>query len=126
MSPKRPCSICTGPRESDYAYCRECRNTYRRQTRPAYRDLTEAEKVKARCRAYTNVLLARGLLRKENCPCGSPDVEAHHLDYGDPRSVQWLCRECRAEKLGNVKRSMPQTYVEPRFANLSDVLKKWC
>ena len=36
--------------------------------------------------------LRRGVLHKEPCLfCDSPDVEAHHHDYAQPRAITWLC-----------------------------------
>lgn len=37
--------------------------------------------------------LKRGLISKEPCAvCGHERVDAHHIDYGRPLAVQWLCR----------------------------------
>ena len=130
----RPCSICRGPRETVHAYCWECRNEYRRQTRLTYLELPEADKAKSRCRAYTNVLVARGHLLKDDCVCGDPDVEAHHEDYTNPRLVRWLCRSCRmqehsrGDRMRNVTRSttVPEGfYLAPKFASMADILNKW-
>ncbi|MBI5014365.1 MAG: hypothetical protein HZB55_02590 [Deltaproteobacteria bacterium] len=39
--------------------------------------------------------LAAGLVTREPCGlCGAEHVEAHHLDYGRPLAVVWLCKAC--------------------------------
>jgi len=54
--------------------------------------------VRARARAYARVYLGRGLLVRQPCKCGSPGVEMHHVDYGRPLDVIWLCRACHLDE----------------------------
>lgn len=72
-----------------------------RAKRPRYGDLSEEQKKRSRCRAYTHVLLKRGKLQKQPCArCGSEKSQAHHPDYSDPRTVVWLCVDCHRETHG--------------------------
>ena len=40
----------------------------------------------------------RGKLTKGICHCGATKVEAHHPDYSQPLSVEWLCRGHHVER----------------------------
>ena len=69
-----------------------------RRHRPKHSELSDAARARANIRSYTNVLIRRGQLeRPAACPsCGRPGpVQARHLDYDDPRNIQWLCIGCR-------------------------------
>jgi hypothetical protein len=72
------------------------------------RPQTEEERRRSITRAYTNVLVKRGHLKKLPCrKCGALEVQAHHPDYSDPRRVVWLCVEHHRalhKSLGPVKR----------------------
>lgn len=60
-----------------------------RKTHP----MTEEQKRKDRCRAYLNVYVQRGKVKRDKCEvCGKTAVEAHHEDYSKPLEVKWLCR----------------------------------
>jgi hypothetical protein len=65
-----------------------------RATRPKHSELPDQARIKANTRAYTHVLVKRGVLVKTKCACGSEKVEAHHPDYKNPRLVEWKCRPC--------------------------------
>jgi ribosomal protein S27AE len=91
------CPRCEERPKVDGSYCRECRRVYQREwmaaNRPSYADMTEEQRRRTRCRAYTNVLVSRGKLKKKPCVvCGTEKVEAHHQDYSNPRLVVWKCR----------------------------------
>jgi hypothetical protein len=61
-----------------------------RRTHP----LTPEQRKKMNCRAYTHVLVKRGVIIKQVCmSCGDPDSYIHLPDYSDPRYVVWLCRK---------------------------------
>jgi hypothetical protein len=100
-SPKaRPCARChEAPRSPSGAYCNPCKAAYGRAHRAAYRDLSEAERRKARARATARMAVARGTMRIEPCSrCGAAKAERHHPDYSRPLEVVWLCTPChRAE-----------------------------
>ena len=94
-------TVCTKCREKPRAspankWCRDCRNTWSRANRPKHRDLPPEQRRRATCRAYTNVLVKRGVLTRGPCEaCGTTErVEAHHDDYSKPRLVRWLCIAC--------------------------------
>lgn len=53
---------------------------------------------KIRARRQVRWAIESGKLTKEPCiNCGSPEVFAHHEDYGEPLKVMWVCRTCHAE-----------------------------
>lgn len=67
-----------------------------RETRKPYSELEEEERRRVITRAYTNVLVRRGKLTREPCKfCGTTEkVQAHHPEYNDPRTVDWVCDFC--------------------------------
>lgn len=67
-----------------------------RETRPKHSELSEEERRKANTRSYTNVLVRRGELVRGPCKfCGSTEnIQAHHLNYKNPRNVIWVCKDC--------------------------------
>lgn len=72
-------------------YCLEHHAESMRRTRPKHFELSAEQRQKAICRSHTNVLVRRGKLLRQPCRvCGEP-AQAHHLDYTDPRNVEWLC-----------------------------------
>jgi hypothetical protein len=72
-------------------YCSGCHNARMREWRKTH-PLTGVARMKANCRAYTHVLIRRGVLVKGLCEvCDVPEVESHHDDYTKPREVRWLC-----------------------------------
>lgn len=69
-----------------------------RLNRPKYSDLTEEQRLKNKCRAYTNSYIKRGKLERGVCEvCESDKVEAHHDDYNKPLEVRWFCRKHHLE-----------------------------
>ncbi len=77
------------------AACKDCtRDTTRRARaeQPSRADLH-----KQRIRSRTHDAIRRGELTPQPCRvCGTPDVEAHHLDYDAPDAhlqVDWLCEK---------------------------------
>lgn len=65
---------------------------YRREWRKTHK-LTEEQKIRDRCRSYTNVYKQRGLLEVQRCVVCGDKAEAHHEDYTKPLDVVWLCRK---------------------------------
>lgn len=91
------CSRCK-ERESlpTNCYCRECRNAWMRENRPA---LTPKGRVQLNASAYLHVYVKRGKVAKGPCEvCGTRAlVEGHHEDYARPLVVRWLCRKHHAD-----------------------------
>lgn len=100
---RRRVKICPRCRERltrpNQGWCTECHAEYMRETRPKHSELGEEARKKANTRAYTNVLVRRGKLVRGPCKfCGTTEkVEAHHPDYNDPRTVDWVCKACHKE-----------------------------
>lgn len=96
IAPTPPCSRCGGPRDRHpERYCTKCHAAWMREHRPRHSELTDEQRKKANCRAYTKVLIKRGTLVPQPCErCGEVEVQAHHPDYSDPRRVEWLCKQC--------------------------------
>jgi hypothetical protein len=89
------CSKCRcEPRAPSQRWCLACRNVWLRANRKRHGELPAAARRKAITRAYTNVLVKRGVLSREPCSCGNPVAQAHHPDYSNPRLVEWLCLAC--------------------------------
>lgn len=110
------CSRCHDqPRRPGGRWCRACHAENMRETRRKHVELSDEQRAKANCRSHTNVLIRRGVLVPVPCErCGSVDVQAHHLDYTDPRRVAWLCerhrRELRRREDNDaLERAIPQT-----------------
>lgn len=56
--------------------------------------MTDEQRLKKNCRVATKRAVDTGKLEKRPCEvCGSPDVHAHHKDYGNPYGIIWLCRK---------------------------------
>ena len=89
-------SYCGQPDCPGRRACRACKNIYSRATRIKHRDLPEAQRLKANCRAATKMLVRRGLLKKGSCEdCqGTTAIQSHHDDYTKPWQVRWKCRSC--------------------------------
>ncbi len=96
------CPLCGNPKEEcrkGSGYCLKCHARYMRENRPKHSELTEEQRIKANARAYANVYLNRGKIKKKNCiDCGSEKSQMHHDDYSKPLEVIWLCRECRQKR----------------------------
>lgn len=96
--PVRACASCGKPRDRGpkLRYCRACHNAYARAHRPKQIALSDEAKKRANCRAHTKMLVKRGQLVKTPCTCGARDVTAKHLNYDDPRAIEWICTDCRS------------------------------
>jgi len=45
-------------------------------------------------RSATHAAVKAGLIQRLGCEvCRSTDVQAHHIDYGRPLEVKWLCAQ---------------------------------
>ena len=83
------------------------RDRAREQSRRKYRRNIEGERLrnlgfirrnkeKRQAQGAVRVALRDGSLVRLPCQhCGSADSQVHHLDYGHPRRVLWLCSVCR-------------------------------
>jgi hypothetical protein len=93
----RQCSRCDGDLGDRYGkqrYCKACHAKHMREHRPKHRDLLPEARKKANARAYANVYLKRGIIKKKDCECGSSKSQMHHPDYDKPLEVIWMCRAC--------------------------------
>jgi hypothetical protein len=87
------CPLCGGPHSRTHPYCGDCFAAYMREWRKTVRLTGEARR-RAICRAYTNVLIRRGVIQRGPCAvCKTRPSQAHHPDYGNPRLVIWLCKD---------------------------------
>lgn len=95
------CSQCGQRKERNrgiQSYCLRCHGAYMRANRKRYSDYSAEQKQKADARAYLNVYVARGAVKKQPCElCGSRRTWAIHLDWSRPLEVMWLCRACRGK-----------------------------
>lgn len=88
------CCRCTETPRLNQRLCKECHAANMREWRKTH-PLTASQRLKDICRSYSRVLVKRGKLDRSPCRhCGSEKSEMHHSDYRDPRTVEWLCREC--------------------------------
>lgn len=83
---------CGAPHAKSHRYCLKCHAAYMRAWRKTHK-LTPEQRRKMNCRSYTHTYVKRGKIVKQTCfDCQSPDVQAHHPDYKNPRLVVWLCK----------------------------------
>lgn len=62
-----------------------------REKRKVYRQKPENLK-KNKAREKTNALIRQGKLKRLPCEvCGYPKSQAHHVHYGRPLDIMWLC-----------------------------------
>ena len=99
---KKTCSKCDSilddSRIGKYRYCKRCHAEHMRKNRLRHSELLPEAKKKANCRSYTNVVLKRGNIVKEDCyNCGNDNTQVHHSDYDKPKEVRWVCRPCHLE-----------------------------
>lgn len=87
------CSNCGNPRDGTGRYCLACHALWMRLNRPKHSDLPPAARLRANARAYANVYLRRGKIKREPCKvCACPDSQMHHPDYSKPLEIEWFCR----------------------------------
>lgn len=99
----RYCTLCrrTCPRCGEdlrgqrSGYCNDCHAKYMRENRRKYKDLSEEQKRRDRCRSYANVYLRRGKIERKPCAVEGclEKPQMHHPDYARPLYVVWLCRK---------------------------------
>lgn len=101
----RACSKCgddLGDRYGVGRYCKKCHAGWMRKNRKSYKDLTDEQRQKVIARAYANVAIKRGKMKKQAClDCASAHSEMHHEDYSKPLEVIWLCRKCHLKRHEN-------------------------
>jgi hypothetical protein len=63
---------------------------------------------KAWVRAATAKLVRQGKLKRQPCAvCGARETLVHHIDYGDPELVMWLCKRHKSEaRMSDLQRSL--------------------
>jgi hypothetical protein len=95
MGVKKKCSKCGKANDRlPQRYCKSCHAANMRRTRPKHSELNDEQRKKATTRAYSKVLLQRGVLKREACEvCSSEKTEMHHDDYNKPKEVRWFCRK---------------------------------
>ncbi len=91
--------LCRNERRAGGNDCLECHAKWMRENRPKHSQMTAAQRQRANCRAYVNVLIRRGALKRQPCEdCGDPagpDVRPRHNDYSKPRVIsRWTCDRC--------------------------------
>ena len=86
------CSACNKKtNRQGQRYCLDCHATHMREWRKNHR-LTGLARLKMNCRAYFNVYLRRGSIKRQPCVKCGKKAQAHHPDYSKPLQVVWLCR----------------------------------
>ena len=67
-----------------------------RENRPPHGALTDDQRRRSNCRAYTKVLQSRGTLPAGPCEgCSDPQAQNHHhWGYDTPRWFVRLCKGC--------------------------------
>lgn len=108
------CAKCDAPLEKNrvhkYAYCKKCHAAYMRENRKINPHISDEQKNKIKTRQKTKRLIRSGTIKKESCRiCHSPESEVHHLDYGDPLKIEWLCRSCHLLIHGIKNEALSQT-----------------
>ena len=126
MSPNCPrCGQSREPELTKQCYCRKCNREYSAQWRKANRPKQHKEpkttkQKKAICRALSGINKKNGvLIPPELCSkCNQPKpLEMHHMNYDDPLSVVWICKQCHADlhyRNGEPKKKPPaaQLYLQ--------------
>ena len=63
-----------------------------RMHRPRHVDLPLDQRLRANARAYANVYLNRGKIKRLPCAvCGDEHVQIHLNDFTKPLDITWLC-----------------------------------
>lgn len=99
----RICPKCGGQTPKKTGYCTPCSTAFTRERRRegAYR-LSDAARKADRARAYANVYLRRGHLKRGPCevPGCLEKAMMHHNDFDRPLDVRWRCRTHRIRRGG--------------------------
>jgi len=92
------CSRCHKPHERrGQQYCKPCHAAYMREWRKTH-PLTPEQRRRSNARAYANVYLRRGRLKRRPCEVCGRRAEMHHEDYSRPLDVRWRCRRHHLEQ----------------------------
>ena len=97
---KNTCSKCGKEVETtrkNQRYCKSCHAANMRENRPVHSALEPEARLKANARAYANMYIRRGKLKKELCEICGELGQMHHDDYLKPLEVRWLCRKHHLE-----------------------------
>lgn len=78
-------------------YCKSCHAENMRRTRKKHSELKPEARLKTNCRAYANVYIRRGILKKQPCIICGEKAQMHHDDYSKPLEVIWFCRKHHLE-----------------------------
>ena len=79
-------------------WCLPCRNDWEHENRKKYSQISKSARIKIIARAYLNVYIRRGKIKKQDCAICLKKAEGHHHDYSKPLEVDWLCRKHHLEK----------------------------
>lgn len=74
------------------SYCAACHAEYTKAKRKSWDSLNPEQKRRSNARAYANVYLRRGKLKRLPCEVCGAWAQMHHDDYSKPLEVRWLCR----------------------------------
>lgn len=62
-----------------------------------------------RVRTASSALLAKGVLKRQDCrDCGHPRSQMHHETYDDPANVIWLCAACHVREHVRLRALVPK------------------
>lgn len=116
--------MCTGPcggrneRRARQRWCLDCHAAWMRANRPRHVLLSEQARLKANCRRRTRYLIVTGQLIPKPCRlhkgrgCEGAIVP-HHLDYTNPRDVEWLCELAHRVEHAKLRREPELPFAGP-------------
>lgn len=94
------CPECgVAPKPKGRGHCIQCSNKRYNQKLKSkgglWKVMTELQRKKTKARRVAYNWLQSGKIIKQTCRiCDNPDSEMHHLDYGKPTEIMWLCGFC--------------------------------
>ena len=93
--------------------------------------IKEVELINFKKRCYVRRLAARALekgelVRPKTCElcCSEGKMEAHHIDYGRPLAVTWLCKKCHCKAHTDTHPLNPENNPQTPMPYLVDEYKK--
>lgn len=96
------CPKCkTEPKAAGQGYCAPCKAELMRERRRAgLEPLSEQERAMNKARAYANVYLQRGHIKRGPCEVDGclEKPRMHHDDFSKPLEIRWLCLKHRIRR----------------------------